>query len=66
MKGYPKPMSIVKPIRIHKRVLMQRLTNHPEELVDYFPGGQFATAIEAIEALAKDPHEFIVDGKLCE
>ena len=54
------------PMKMHKNIVILCLQKHPEDLDQIFPGGPFATTDEAIATLRADPHEWFVDGKLCE
>lgn len=52
------------PMWMHKRLVIQALELHPEDLSNIFPGGTFTTAREAIEAMQEHKGEWFVDGRL--
>lgn len=54
-----------RPMKVHKNLFIKLLTDHPEEVKKVWPDFD-GTSAEMIEMLKADPHEWFVDGKLCE
>lgn len=52
-------------LRLHKRLVIQCLQSHPEDLSKVAPTWE-GTAEEFIQALIDDPREWIIDGELAE
>ena len=53
-----------RPLQIHKGLVIRLLREQPDQLADTMPGGEFATAAEAIAWLEAQPGEWIIDGVL--